>query len=673
MSEALNVKNKHKYTLIGIPYLFGLICAYFIGGYPSLAVFILLGVLYFFLLIKRNIKSFSLAVIAAAFLISGLYRIAVIDKCYELDGKTAEIEGVITERHNPDNDTVMLSIDGYADGLPVKFVLFTEDIGAVPGDKVYLTASFRKFTDRRYFSEAAYNYSKGIFLRAYAKGEILSEKGITTPYMYMRRFSDYLKDRLSSILADDAGALIKAVLFGDKSGLSSELSVQIKRSGIAHLTAVSGMHLSLMAHITVAVITAFFGKRKKLAAAVSGLYIIAMMLFFGMTASVLRSGIMLLLYYGGMFIKRHAEPMNSIDKALFLILAANPCACFDAGLWLSVLGTIGVGVVAPMMQRIFVKGRFRNIKNALISTVSASLCTAPIGMLCFGGISLAAPITCLLVQPFFTVIIIVVPVALLITFLLKPLLLAAAFASEIMADIIRLIGELSQSYTETDGDTVRIFWFMLFICISMTAVMFRNPKFIIYASALPICFLLISRSITSVICRDYISLSAYSDGTDGILILRDKYGTAAFSVSDSDNAEELIYEYTCGERLYFICIGSDTDNNNEINSKDYGCKIHLPDNGDKTYLLNEYTVDVVNGEIFIDIRGLTVGITDIKNNNDCDIAIRSGYGKDFPETENFATVLYDKRFYEYKDYINACYGRADFIINKEGKTVILTD
>ncbi len=665
----MNDTKKHKYTAIGFTYLLGLICASFMGKTLCFAVFIILVAAFVIIVYLKRKASLLHGVLAASFIISGLYQATIIDKSYELEGKTAYVTGRITEKLTPDNDTVMLSIDGTADGIPVKFTLFVPDAGFESGDKVKFSASFSRFIDKQYFAESSYHYSKGIFLKASAESEILIEKGIISPAVIMERVSDNFKSRLDTMLSEDSAGIIKAMLFGDKSGLSPRLSVNIKRSGVAHLTAVSGMHLSLMAHTVVSLITVLTGRKRILASLISSFYIIIMMLFFGMTVSVMRSGIMLLFYYGGAFFGRKTRTLNSVDKALFLILAINPCACRDIGLWLSVLGTIGVSEVSEHIHKKLKINRKSIIKSMLVSSLSASLCTAPIGMFCFGGISVTAAITGILLQPFFTVILVFIPTGLIIPFIFIPLIYFSGLAAKIMNFIINIIGGFDFSYFETDAVITIYLIAVIFICSMAIYIFTGRASSAVYTVCSVLSAFVAATVISSGAEYDNIKISVFSDGSEAVMRVENKNEVSVFTLSDSKKTEKMIYEYTAGKNLKFVCIAADTDNN-EINKDDYKCSVHLPENGDMLYNMGDYSVYIIDNEVLINICGITVGMTDIKSRTKSDISVRLGYGKDFHIYGNYATVLCDKKFYNCKGTVNACYEEVEFIIDKQELTAV---
>lgn len=662
---------KHKYVTIGFIYLFGLICASFMGkGISFIAAFISLSA-FLFIFLKHRKVHLQLVALTTAFAVFGFYSLFVIEKSYALDGTTTYVEGIVTECRNPDNDTVMLSISGKAEGIPVGFTLFTADMGIRKGDYVGFTATFSRFRDKSEFAEASYYYSKNIFLKAYAKSEIITEKNIDNSFI--TGLSDYLKDKLDAVFRDDAGGIIKAMLFGDKSGLSSKLSASIKRSGIAHLTAVSGMHLSLIVHTAAVIIQLISGGRKRITGIFSVFFTVLLMVFFGMTVSVVRSGLMMMFYYSSAFFSRKTATIKSLDMALLLILIFSPCACRDTGLWLSVLGTMGVGVVSPLICNKLGLREENVIRTSLISSLSAALCTAPVGALCFGGISFSAAITGILVQPFFTIILILVIAAFILPFISAPLFYVSGIAARIMCIIAEFIGSQTFSYAELSGELIVLL--LLFIIVGAgTILLIAEKKSHLIYMTLTFCGAFIAAVFSAKII-DYgnIRISVYSDGENALLRVEDKTGVSAFISSDSDKALDLIYKYTTGDNLNFICITRDTDNNSEIVQNEYDCTVYLPEYSDMVYDMGRYKAYIANGEVILDIHGISVGMFGVKSGTICNAAVYTGYSKNFSGNGNYATILCDKKFYNYNGAVNACYNKAELIIRPDGGLAFITD
>ncbi len=657
---------KHKYAAIGFIYLLGLICASFLESIVCFVVFSVVGVIFVVSVGRSDVfVSLNIAVIGAAFLILGLCRLVFAESAVQLAGKRENVKAVVTECRVPDNDTVLLTLSGTAGGKALKLTLFSADYGISVGDTVEFEAIFSALRDSAEFSESSYYYSKGIFLKAYAAGEITITEGAGSGNV-ISCISEYFRSVVDNLFSESGGGIIKAIFFGDKSGLSDTVRADIKHSGISHLTAVSGMHLSLMVHIFAGIVSIFFRHGGKRYFAVISAYILFLMLFFGMTASVMRSGFMMIVFYGSQLVYRKSDTLCSVGAALMVILLLNPFACRDIGLILSVTGTLGVGVVAPAAAEALKIRRFGVIGRTMFFSLCASLCTMPVGALCFGGISFAAPLTCLLVQPFFTAILVFVPAAALLPFLSAPVMFIAGWSAQIMEVIARYTGSTPLSYTETDGFTIAMFVMLVATGTAFVGAVSGRARFAALSAALITLAFASSLVLYGIISFDDVKIKVDSDNGNPVVIVEDRTGVSFYMLSDNSDTAGVIYEKASVSAVNFICVSADAVYTAELSEA--GGRLHLPSDGNMEYNVSGiYGVTVNNGEIILCIRGITVGILPAGSGTLCDIAIYGGYKENYGSGGNAATILCNKKYYNCGEAVNAFLNKTEIIIDSEGR------
>ncbi len=213
-----------------------------------------------------------------------------------------------------------------------------------------------------------------------------------TPFIYATRCRDYLCGKLDTMFNEDTAAILRAMLLGDRSGISRKDSLSFRRAGITHLLALSGMHITLLA-LAVRRILELLHVPNKPKLCITILFVCLYSLLVGMPLSILRAaGMTILLLLGGLM-HRERDAITSLCGAALIILILSPRAILDIGFWLSVMATLGILLVTE--YRI---GQFRRrgfgyrILNALLApmlmTVAASLFTLPITTFIFGEMSL---------------------------------------------------------------------------------------------------------------------------------------------------------------------------------------------------------------------------------------------------------------------------------------------
>ncbi len=142
-----------------------------------------------------------------------------------------------------------------------------------------------------------------------------------------------------------------ALLLGEKSTLSDEISQAYSASGAMHVLAVSGLHVGLI-FVFLQFIFNKIDKRKKF----EKLTLILMILFLwfyalitGFSASVVRASTMFSIHILGKIIKREANIYNSIFSSAFIILMINPFMITEVGFQLSYCAVLGIVYIFPKL------------------------------------------------------------------------------------------------------------------------------------------------------------------------------------------------------------------------------------------------------------------------------------------------------------------------------------
>ena len=150
-----------------------------------------------------------------------------------------------------------------------------------------------------------------------------------------------IKEMFYENLDGDSAMICQALILGDKFGIDDNLYDGIKSSGLAHVLAVSGLHVTALASALLALL-----KKTRLKPIIS-LSIVAVLTFFyvmltGFTASAIRAFIMtLVLNFGGIMGYKY-DKLNSISLASIIILLIRPQSIVDVGFLLSVFSVMGI-------------------------------------------------------------------------------------------------------------------------------------------------------------------------------------------------------------------------------------------------------------------------------------------------------------------------------------------
>ena len=249
------------------------------------------------------------------------------------------------------------------------------------------------------------NLAKGVLL----SGEITDYRLVSPAKIGFSSLIRNVRERLYSALrenvAGESGEIASAILFGREEYLSQTATEWFRISGAAHYTAVSGAHFAILAAILLQSIPY---RRRKLRCVLSIMTAAAAVVFFGQTASVLRASSMFVINAAAPLLHRRSDTLNTLCAAVSAMLLINPAAVLDIGFAMSVLGVFGAGVVAPRLSKRLCellpeKAKFlRGVISTLCCSFCALICTSPVSVAVFKGVSLGAVFSSILIIPFMT-------------------------------------------------------------------------------------------------------------------------------------------------------------------------------------------------------------------------------------------------------------------------------
>lgn len=342
----------YKSAIVGFSYLVGLICASLFGIGADVVIGLTAALCGIALLFFGH-KSAAASLISAGcgFVIMAAFVFLNYAPVTALNGTECEIKGTFLEKSYNANDTGCYIIEAEINGVKTKISLFGEDADAQYGDKVTARVRLSSFSNAE-FSMKAYYLSDGIFLKAFALSEITVEKAENPPLVrYIYNYREHLLSRINIALNGENGALVSAMFLGEKSGLSAVQDMNIRTSGLSHMTAVSGMHLSVIVTLVMVLLDAFLRDRRVMKYILLLTIIAAFAVLFKFSPSVLRASFMMLVYHSAPLFNRRADPLNSVGLAVLAITIVSPFAAYDAGLLLSVSGTIGAGWLGSKINK----------------------------------------------------------------------------------------------------------------------------------------------------------------------------------------------------------------------------------------------------------------------------------------------------------------------------------
>lgn len=159
----------------------------------------------------------------------------------------------------------------------------------------------------------------------------------------------YLEDFLDSTLDFENSNILKSIIFGNQGYLSKDKLDMFSKTGTAHIMAVSGLHVGLM----VLVVDRFLklikiGRNSRLYLTVVILILYGYMVYF--PVSILRAGIMYLLYVIAYFLERRYDSINALFFIAFILLIYRPMTIFSISFQLSFIATLSILLLSPILN-----------------------------------------------------------------------------------------------------------------------------------------------------------------------------------------------------------------------------------------------------------------------------------------------------------------------------------
>ena len=234
----------------------------------------------------------------------------------------------------------------------------------------------------RQFEEAA---NKGNFdsrkyylsLGFYGKIEAGTIEVINSEYSGIRQGLYELRmeiiERLEKLCSDNKGifsiinnknGIIGAIILGDKTDLDSDIKELYSVSGIAHILAISGLHISFIGMVIYRLLRRRF--RFLFSAAVSIPVVLSFGIMSGFGISTIRAIIMFILKIIGEVLGRKYDAITAISLAGLVLLVQNPFVVCNSGFQMSFGAIIAIVLILPIVEEIL------NTDNKIIKVLSAN-------------------------------------------------------------------------------------------------------------------------------------------------------------------------------------------------------------------------------------------------------------------------------------------------------------
>ena len=237
------------------------------------------------------------------------------------------------------------------------------------------------------FNQKSYFKTLGIYGTFKPKGkiEILKKRHLSFYLQGMNYIRNKIIMQVNRTLKEKSRELFLGMLLGEKQQLSEEVKETFSDSGLSHLLAISGTHITYII-LAIQIILQWLPISKKEKDILISITLLFYLILINFSISATRAVLMGMMAFLSTSLHRKNDIPTTISLSCLLILFCNPYQLFSLGFLLSFIGTIGVITFFNTNTR-FVKKKEKRIilkiNNMIKSTIAAQIIIFPMTLYYF--------------------------------------------------------------------------------------------------------------------------------------------------------------------------------------------------------------------------------------------------------------------------------------------------
>ena len=225
--------------------------------------------------------------------------------------------------------------------------------------------------------------------------------------------------KVDALLSEQEASVMKTMLLGEKGILDEEIKGLYQRNGIAHILAISGLHISMIG-MGLYQLLRRAGLKIKLSAILASMIIVLYGMMTGFAVSAIRAIAMFLLQMLAQILGRTYDRITALAVAAVMVLVEQPLYLFHSGFQFSFLCVLGISLILPVL------GNVRKGKK-LFEGVALMAVTLPVYLGVFYQIPVYSMFLNFIVLPMMSILMGAGIVMILAAFLCTPLAIPAAW------------------------------------------------------------------------------------------------------------------------------------------------------------------------------------------------------------------------------------------------------
>lgn len=325
-------------------------------------------------------------------------------------------------------------------------------------------------------------------------------------------------------LNEENSQLMISVLLGKSSYLDEDNLLLYRDLGLAHIMAVSGLHIGIISGFLIFLFSRL-GIKRRLNITLSLAIIWTYGFLIGYPPSIMRASIMLTLLFYSTIIHEPYDSINTLSIACFILLLINPYFLFNIGFQLSFVAAFSIVFFTPYIKEMFYpyKGK---VTNTIAGLLAVNLGLLPIQAYYFNRIGLFSILANLILLPLFSI-------ALILGFIMLGSLYILGYLNILVGPILNLLLRLqyrlieiipSQVFKVYSPELPTIILYYLLLMLILKVISIENlKKSILKVITIYLIFLIMINSIV-IFSDKSIELHFIDVGQGDSILIRTKDG-----------------------------------------------------------------------------------------------------------------------------------------------------
>lgn len=294
------------------------------------------------------------------------------------------------------------------------------------------------------FDVRLYYQTKGIIALCYAKEAEVIRAGVRPLPQLLYEIQEALSRRVRQCFPEEKSGVVEAMLLGNKADLEAETKSLYQKSGISHLLAISGLHVSLFGMSLYRIL-----RKTGADLYLSGTASLLLVLFYGgltgMGVSTGRAVLMFALLMVGTMLGKSYDMLTALALGAIGLLLGQPLYVRSASFLLSFGAVLGVGLLFPALKALFLPEAklLARMTEPLLLSLSIQLVTLPILEYFYSELPVYGILLNLVVIPLMTVVMLTGILTLAVSFLFPALTRLPAFVCVQVLELYERLGTAS--------------------------------------------------------------------------------------------------------------------------------------------------------------------------------------------------------------------------------------